>query len=59
MVIVIFHHIDHLIDAKEIFHQLQPMNKSSGNDDVMIKVEVRDSYGFYNTPITPGMIINS
>ena len=31
-----------------MLHQLQPMNNHSGNDEVMIKVEVDESY--YDSP---------
>ena len=39
---IIFHLYNNqpYIDTEVILHQLQPMNNQSGNDEIMIKVEV-------------------
>ena len=44
------------LDEEVIIHQLQPMSNSSAKDDVMVKVEVEDSYGIYETPNTIGVV---
>jgi hypothetical protein len=36
------------LGTEVILHQLQPMNNQSGNDEIMIKVEVEESY--YDNP---------
>ena len=56
---IIFHLYNNqpYIDTEVILHQLQPMNNQSGNDEIMIKVEVDESY--YDSPNVIGMVISS
>ena len=50
MHVIIFqlHNNQSYLDTEVILHQLQPMNNQTGNDEIMIKVEVDDPY--YDNP---------